>query len=95
MQPAFVTDEVRTLMGTDAVRMGVARVFQMFQHKTLNKRILYVVLEGVLVTLFPDNKFQAIFRKLHSRSKRAEKVLEAQKAGTSQDSQLRKRQLKR
>ncbi|XP_055874295.1 sorting nexin-13-like isoform X2 [Biomphalaria glabrata] len=90
-----VPDEVRTLMGTDAVRMGVARVFQMFQHKTLNKRILYVVLEGVLVTLFPDNKFQAIFRKLHSRSKRAEKVLEAQKAGTSQDSQLRKRQLKR
>ncbi|KAH9524850.1 sorting nexin 13 [Bulinus truncatus] len=90
-----VPDEVRTLMGTDAVRMGVARVFQMFQHKTLNKRILYVVLEGVLVTLFPDNKFQAIFRKLHSRSKRAEKVLEAQKTASNQDSQLRKRQTKR
>ncbi|XP_059170227.1 sorting nexin-13-like isoform X2 [Physella acuta] len=90
-----VPDEVRTLMGTDAVRKGVARVFQMFQHKTLNKRILYVVLEGVLVTLFPENKFQAIFRKLHSRSERAEKAEEKQKAAAAQEAQLRKRTVKR
>ncbi|CAL1526462.1 unnamed protein product [Lymnaea stagnalis] len=90
-----VPDEVRTLMGTDAVRKGVARVFQMFQHKTLNKRILYVVLEGVLVTLFPDNKFQTIFRTLHSRSTRVEKVDGNKQTPSNHESQLRKRQSKR
>ncbi|BFY98550.1 hypothetical protein BsWGS_01590 [Bradybaena similaris] len=79
-----VPDEVRTLMGTDAVRKGVARIFQMFQHKTLNKRLWYVVLEGVLVTLFPDNKFQDLFVKLHSKSQRAEKIQEQQRAANSQ-----------
>lgn len=71
-------------MGTDAVRKGVARIFQMFQHKTLNKRLWYVVLEGVLVTLFPDNKFQDLFVKLHSKSQRAEKIQEQQRAANSQ-----------
>ncbi|GFR95029.1 sorting nexin-13 [Elysia marginata] len=90
-----VPDEVRTLMGTDAVRKGVARIFQMFQYKTLNKRIVYVVLEGVLANLFPENKFQNLFRKLHSKSKRAEKVREQQKMAATQESQLRKRAAKR
>ncbi|XP_005089469.1 sorting nexin-13 isoform X2 [Aplysia californica] len=90
-----VPDEVRTLMGTDAVRKGVARIFQMFQHKNLNKRVLYVVLEGVLATLFPENKFPALFRNLHSRSTRAEKVREQQQAAAAQESQLRKRAGKR
>ena len=89
------SDEVRTLMGTDAVRKGVARIFQMFQYKTLNKRIVYVVLEGVLSNLFPENKFQNLFRKLHSKSKRAEKVKEQQKIVASQEAQLRKRAAKR
>ncbi|KAK3799540.1 hypothetical protein RRG08_052724 [Elysia crispata] len=90
-----VPDEVRTLMGTDAVRKGVARIFQMFQYKTLNKRIVYVVLEGVLSNLFPENKFQNLFRKLHSKSMRAEKVREQQKMAATQEAQLRKRASKR
>lgn len=73
------------MMGAEAVRKGVARVFNMFQYKTLNKRILYVVLEGVLITLFPDNKFQDLFRKLHSRSTRVERVNKQQRSGSSQD----------
>lgn len=32
--------------------------------------MVYVILEGLLVTMFPDNKFQEVFRKLHSRSPR-------------------------
>lgn len=64
------TDEMKTMMGNDTVRRGVMRVFSMFQHKALNKRLVYVLLEGMLETMFPDNKFQDIFRQLHSRSPR-------------------------
>lgn len=78
-----ISDEVRALMGTESVRLGVARIFQMFQHKTLNKRLLYVILEGILIHLFPDNKFPALFRKLHSQSTRAEKVREQKKASST------------
>jgi sorting nexin-13 len=42
----------------------------MFQHQALNKRLLCVILEGLLLTMFPENKFDEVFRKLHSRSPR-------------------------
>lgn len=61
---------MRHLMGNETIKMGVVRVFNMFQHKNLNKRLVYVFLEGMLDTLFPQNKFQDIFRKLHSKSSR-------------------------
>jgi len=86
-----VPDEVKTLMGTDSVRKGVARIFEMFQHKNLNKRFVYVVLEGVIANLFPDNKFQALFRNLHSCSKRAEKLEEEQKTLNTHQDGLRQR----
>ncbi|KAK6165250.1 hypothetical protein SNE40_022210 [Patella caerulea] len=69
-----VPDELKTVLGADVVRMGVGRIFDMFQHKNLNKRILYVCLEGVLETMFSSNKFAELFRKLHSQSKRVQKV---------------------
>ena len=78
-------------MGTDSVRKGVARIFEMFQHKNLNKRFVYVVLEGVIANLFPDNKFQALFRNLHSCSKRAEKLEEEQKTLNTHQDGLRQR----
>lgn len=65
-----IPDEMRHLMGNETIKMGVVRVFNMFQHKNLNKRLVYVFLEGMLDTLFPQNKFQDIFRKLHSKSSR-------------------------
>ena len=43
------------------------RVFNTFQHPELNKRLLYVISEGFLELLFPDNNFPEIFRKLHAR----------------------------
>ena len=45
---------------------GYFRVFDMFQHSQLNKRLVYVVLEDLLVTVFPDNKFPKVFQRLHS-----------------------------
>ncbi|ESO99641.1 hypothetical protein LOTGIDRAFT_141791, partial [Lottia gigantea] len=72
-----VPDELKTLLGADVVRLGVSRVFEMFQHRNLNKRILYVCLEGVLQTMFASNKFTELFQKLHSQSERIEKVKKA------------------
>ncbi|XP_036358438.1 sorting nexin-13 isoform X3 [Octopus sinensis] len=65
-----IPDEMRHLMGNETVKIGVVRVFNMFQHKSLNKRLVYVFLEGMLETLFPQNKFNEIFHKLHSKSQR-------------------------
>lgn len=57
-------------MGTDTIRIGTSRMFDMFQHQKLNKRFVYVFLEGVIITLFPQNKFPELFTRLHSRSDR-------------------------
>ena len=67
------TDELRHLIGSETTRQGVMRVFNMFQYQHLNKRLAYVILEGVLETMFPDNKFDEVFRKIHTRSSRARK----------------------
>lgn len=45
-------------------------VFELFQRPILNRRLLYVMLEGVLCTLFPEKPMVEIFEKLHSKSKR-------------------------
>ena len=73
-------DDIRRLVGTETTRQGVIRVFNMFQHRTLNKRLVYVILEGILETLFPDHKFPEVFRTIHSRSPRVKK--EAERNGT-------------
>ena len=72
-------DEIKTLIGAETSRIGCIRVFNMFQHKTLNKRLAYVFLEGFLVTLFPDNKFQEVLRKIHSQSPRVSSDINAGK----------------
>ena len=64
------SDELRHFLGSDTARIGVTRVFDMFQYRSLNRRLVYVVLEGVIETLFPQNKFKELFRKLHSQSDR-------------------------
>lgn len=81
-------------MGTDAIRMGCFLVFNMFQHKTLNKRFLYVFLEGVLETLFPDNKFDELFHKEHSRSERVKLALSRQDP-TGPGMRVHRRQVRR
>lgn len=69
----FLSEELRHLIGTETTRQGVMLVFNMFQHAKLNRRLVYVMLEGLLETIFPDNKFQETFRKLHSQSSRLKK----------------------
>ena len=65
-----LVDELRTLIGSETTRQGVTRVFTMVQQQRLNKRLLYVILEGILETLFPHNKFRDMFHKVHSHSER-------------------------
>lgn len=65
-----IVDDFRHLMGTDTIRIGTSRMFDMFQHQKLNKRFVYVFLEGVIITLFPQNKFPELFTRLHSQSDR-------------------------
>ena len=77
----YLADDIRRLVGTETTRQGVIRVFNMFQHRTLNKRLVYVILEGILETLFPDHKFPEVFRTIHSRSPRVKKEAERNGSG--------------
>lgn len=82
-------------MGTETIKLGVTRVFDMFQIKALNKRLVYVCLEGVIQTLFPDNKFPELFEKLHSRSNRKTTQNLNDRPEVDKESVLRKRQIRR
>ncbi|XP_054270445.1 sorting nexin-13 [Macrosteles quadrilineatus] len=69
-----LSDELKHILGSETSRRGLLSVFQLFQHRVLNRRLLYVLLEGVLTTLFShDHPLEAIFTRLHSRSPRVVK----------------------
>eukprot|EP00794_Sanderia_malayensis_P003259 gene3259-3740_t len=63
-----IPDELKRFLGAEVTREGVARMLDMFQHVNLNKRLFYVLFESLLATLFPDNKFAEIFKKIHSKT---------------------------
>lgn len=65
-----ISDELKHIIGAETTRKGILRVFEMFQHQQLNRRLVYVFLEGFLETMFPQYKFPELFIKLHSRSPR-------------------------
>ncbi|KAJ9575635.1 hypothetical protein L9F63_007496, partial [Diploptera punctata] len=65
-----LSDELKHIIGSETTRRGLLCVFELFQHPVLNRRLLYVLLEGILETLFPNHNLNQIFRKLHSRSSR-------------------------
>uniref|UniRef100_A0A1D5PAN6 Sorting nexin-13 n=1 Tax=Gallus gallus TaxID=9031 RepID=A0A1D5PAN6_CHICK len=69
----IMPDELKHIIGAETTRKGILRVFEMFQHTQLNKRMVYVFLERFLETLFPQNKFHELFNKLHSRSKQMQR----------------------
>ncbi|KAK2096243.1 sorting nexin 13, partial [Saguinus oedipus] len=85
---AIMPDELKHIIGAETTRKGILRVFEMFQHNQLNRRMVYVFLEGFLETLFPQYKFRDLFNKLHSRSKQMQKY--KQKLQTTQAPSLQK-----
>ena len=68
-------DELRHLIGSETTRQGCMLIFNMFQHDNLNKRLFYVILEGALETMFPDNKFDEVFRKMHTHQQKHEETV--------------------
>ncbi|XP_016115948.1 sorting nexin-13-like isoform X3 [Sinocyclocheilus grahami] len=66
----IMPDELKHIIGAETTRKGILRVFDMFQHQPLNRRLACVFLEGFLETLFPQYKFPELFVKLYSRSPR-------------------------
>lgn len=62
-----IPDELKRFLGNEVTKEGVSRMFDMFQHLNLNKRLFYIELESLLKSLFPDNKFAEIFSKIHTR----------------------------
>ncbi|XP_056275838.1 sorting nexin-13 isoform X2 [Pseudoliparis swirei] len=69
----IMPDELKHIIGADTTRKGILRVFDMFQYQPMNRRLVYVLLEGFLETMFPQYKFPELFVKLHSRSPRIQK----------------------
>ncbi len=45
---ALVSDELRHILGNDTMRRGIFDLFDLFQHKPLNKRLLYVLIENLM-----------------------------------------------
>lgn len=64
-----IPEELKRFLGSEVTMEGVCRVFDTFQYCSLNKRLLYVLWEGILELLFPDNKFNDIFLKIHAKTR--------------------------
>ncbi|XP_053117030.1 sorting nexin-13 isoform X4 [Hemicordylus capensis] len=69
----IMPDELKHILGAETTRKGILRVFEMFQHTQLNKRMVYVFLEGFLENVFQQYKFHELFNKLHSCSKQMQR----------------------
>ncbi|EFA04766.2 sorting nexin-13 [Tribolium castaneum] len=65
-----LSDELKHIIGSETTRRGLLTIFELFQRPILNRRLFYVLLEGVLCTLFPEKDMFKLFQKLHSKSKR-------------------------
>lgn len=65
-----LSDELKHIIGSETTRRGLLRVFELFQRPVLNRRLLYVLLEGIIENLFPQNDLVTIIHKLYSVSPR-------------------------
>lgn len=61
-------DELKRIIGYETSFKGAMLIFNMFQYPALNRRLLLVLLESFLKTLFPNNKFPELIQKLHAQS---------------------------
>ncbi|CAJ0587285.1 unnamed protein product, partial [Mesorhabditis spiculigera] len=64
-------DELRLILGQETTYQGIATISAAFQRPHLNRRLLYVLLERLLINIFPKNHFEKIFAQLHSKSPRS------------------------
>ncbi|XP_043498083.1 sorting nexin-13-like isoform X2 [Polistes fuscatus] len=64
------SDDLKHIIGSETTRHGLLRVFELFQQPVLNRRLLYVLLEGIIETLFPKNNIGDTFKRVYSTSSR-------------------------
>ncbi|VDM80631.1 unnamed protein product, partial [Strongylus vulgaris] len=67
-------DELRLVLGADTTYTGINTISSALQIKQLNRRLLYVLLERLLLTIFPNNRLDKIFARLHSKSPRSKRA---------------------
>ena len=48
----FIVDDLRHILGGDTTRRGIFDLFDLFQHRSLNKRFIYIVIENLIVNFF-------------------------------------------
>ncbi|KAK0411945.1 hypothetical protein QR680_005935 [Steinernema hermaphroditum] len=70
MMLSALPEQLRMLMGATTTNNGVLTVFEALQNRRLNRRLLYVLLERLLLTVFPENRFDRILPQLHKKSPR-------------------------
>ncbi|XP_015430920.1 PREDICTED: sorting nexin-13-like isoform X1 [Dufourea novaeangliae] len=66
------SDELKHIIGSETTRQGLLRVFELFQRPVLNRRLLYVLFEGIAETMFPEGNLVEIFQKMYSVSPRVQ-----------------------
>ncbi|KAK6021719.1 regulator of G protein signaling domain protein, partial [Ostertagia ostertagi] len=54
-------DELRLILGAETTYTGINTISNALQNKQLNRRLLYVLLERLLITIFPNNRLDKIF----------------------------------
>lgn len=67
---SLVSDDLKHIIGSETSKRGILRVFAMFQNEILNRRLVIVLIESLLMELFPENRMKEIIMKLHSCSNR-------------------------
>ena len=65
-----LSDELRRVIGSETSRAGLSMLADMVQYQALNKRLVIIIIEGAIQTVFPDHHFDVVFKKLHSKSSR-------------------------
>uniref|UniRef100_A0AC35TIR7 Sorting nexin-13 n=1 Tax=Rhabditophanes sp. KR3021 TaxID=114890 RepID=A0AC35TIR7_9BILA len=67
---AAIPDELRLFIGVHTATKGISNISNALQNRHLNRRLAYVILERLLVKIFPNNKFDKLLPQLHSKSPR-------------------------
>ncbi|KAK3869026.1 hypothetical protein Pcinc_025635 [Petrolisthes cinctipes] len=66
---ASISDELKAMLGSQTTARGVLGVYDTVQWTALNKRLVYVLLEGIIESLFANQRhIQPLIRSLHPRS---------------------------
>jgi len=58
-------DDLRRFIGTKNSQEGTTQVLELFQYQRLNKRIVYVLFEGLLEAIFAQHNISSVLKKLH------------------------------